>query len=61
LSASNLRAALTLHPNGTRFFFLPCRDAQIILVLKEAFQVFWDNNEDMNIVAGKGDEYPQLF
>jgi hypothetical protein len=56
LSASNLCAALTLHPNGTRHFFLPCRDAQIILVLKEPFQVFWDNNEDMNTIAGKVDE-----
>jgi hypothetical protein len=60
LSASNLRAALILHPNGTNFFFLWCRDAQIILVLKELFQVFWDNNENMNTVAGKGDEYLQF-
>jgi hypothetical protein len=32
----------------------------MILVLKEAFQVFWDNNEDMSTVAGKGDDYPQF-
>jgi hypothetical protein len=43
-----------------KIFFLPCREAQMILDLKEPFQVFWDNNEDMNTVVGKGDQYPQF-